>query len=208
MLEFNSQDLDKVLPSIEEHVRNELGAKEALPYEVGNPGEAGKGSVYWRSVAGGGDAIVLCYLYFDLPGPRLVSLEIAVNKRLVGCHVGRMQYLTLIERAIDSAVYLDAPRFWFWQNSKFLGDERASQKLNGNEECIALANKFSRTKLDLGGGTLRVPRTFELVPKDSGSQLIAVTLPDLDKDFRDGKDGKGLGIRDFFKLADMFEAIL
>ena len=197
-MNFNTKDPEKVGSLIEQQVREELGATAPLPYEIEGPGAAGEGSVYWNSVTGGDALIILCYLNFDLPGPRPAQLRIAMNKSLVGCYVGRLQYATLIERAVDSKVYLDAPRFWFWQKSKFLGDEGACEKLNAHDEFVKRANKFARWKHNLGSSTLRIDRKFGLLPGESGTEFVASVLAG---DYK-------IGIREFFKLASMFEEIL
>ena len=197
-MQFNTKNPEKIGALIEQQVREELGATGPLLYEIEGPGAAGEGSVYWRSITGGDALIILCYLHFDLPGPRPAQLRIAMNKSLVGCYVGRLQYRTLIEKAVDSKVYLDAPRFWFWQNSKFLGDESACEKLNAHDEFVARANKFARGKLNLGSSTLRIDRKFGLLPGESGTEFVAAVLAD---DYK-------MGIREFFELASMFEEIL
>jgi hypothetical protein len=196
-MEFNTKNPEKIGSLIEQQVRKELGATTPLPYEIEGPGAAGEGSAYWRSITGG-DALILCYLHFDLPAPRPTQLRIAMNRTMVGCYVGRVQYVTMIERAVGSKVYLDAPRPWFWQKSKFLGDEVACEKLNAHDEFVKQANKFARGKLNLGSTTVRIDRLFGLLPGESGTEFVAAVLVG---DYK-------IGVKEFFKLASMFEEIL
>lgn len=201
-LDSFSQKLEKVAPMIEEHVRKEIGASEPLPYEIEWPGEEGEGSAYWRSVTGG-NVVYLCHFHFDLPGTPSTHLRISIKKDpFSGCSAGPLSYGTRLSKKIGDIAALRGPKPFglsmFFKDLFESNDEALCEKLNANVELVALANKFSRTKMGVGSNGMQIERLFALYPAEAGSRLIAVTLP----------YGDELQIKEFFSLAAMIETTL
>jgi hypothetical protein len=204
-LAYNSQDAASVGPRVEEKVREELGASAPLSYQV-ETGEAATATI--GSVLGdigsalmGGAENMLFRLNFDLPQPRPANLHVNVNRQGIGSYVGMLVYSAQLSKPITGEVMLEEPKFF--GKSKFTGDA-ASAKLNANGDLIKRANTFARTESQSGGLTLKIKRSFRLVPHESGSLLIIGTLP------RPTKMGLSATVdaKDFFDIADMIEKAL
>jgi hypothetical protein len=204
-LAYNSQDAASVGPRVEEKVREELGASAPLSYQV-ETGEAATATI--GSVLGDiGSALVgrsenmLFRLNFDLPQPRPAHLHVNVNRQGIGSYVGMLVYSAQLSKPIGGEVTLEEPKLF--GKSKFTGDA-ASAKLNANGDLVKRANTFVRTESQSGGLTLKIKRSFQLGPHESGSLLIIGTLP------RPIKMGMSATVdaKDFFDIADMIEKAL
>ena len=204
-LAYNSQDAASVGPKVEEKVREELGASAPLSYQV-ETGEAATATI--GSVLGdiggalmGGAENVLFRLNFDLPQPRPAHLHVNVNRQGIGSYVGMLVYSAQLSKPVGGEVTLEEPKLF--GKSKFTGDA-ASAKLNANGDLIKRANTFARTESQSGGLTLKIKRSFRLLPQEGGSMLIIGTLPrPLKMGFSATVDAK-----DFFDIAEMIEKAL
>jgi hypothetical protein len=83
------------------------------------------------------------------------------------------------------------------------GDAEVAGKLNGSKDLLKKADKFARTKSDVGGGIKR-DRYFKVAPAESGSVLVVGTLP------RATSMGMGAttDAKDFVDLAKTIEDLL
>jgi hypothetical protein len=204
-LAYNSQDAAYVGPKVEEKVREELGASAPFSYQVetGEAETATLGSVLGdigRALVGGADTM-LFRLSLDLPRPRPAHLQINVNRQGLGSHVGMLVYSALLSKPVGGEVTLEEPKLF--GKSKFTGDA-ASAKLNANGDLIKRANSFVRTESQSGGLTLKIKRSFRLLPHENGSLLIIGTLPrPIKMGFSATVDAK-----DFFYIAEMIETAL
>ena len=204
-LAYNSQDAAYVGPKVEEKVREELGANAPLAYQVeaGDAATATLGSVLGDigSALVGRTDNMLFRLNFDLPQPRPAQLQINVNRQGVGSYVGMLVYSAQLSKPIGGEVTLEDPKLF--GKSKFTGDA-TSAKLNANGDLIKRANSFVRTESQSGGLTLKIKRSFRLLPHESGSLLVIGTLP------RPIKMGLSATVdaKDFFDIAEMIEKAL
>ena len=201
-LAYNSQDATFVAPKVEEKVREELGSSAPLSYQV-ETGEAATATI--GSVLGdigsalmGGAENMLFRLNFDLAQPRPANLYVSVNRQGIGSYVGMLVYSAQLSKPIGGQVTLEEPKLF--GKSKFTGDA-ASAKLNANGDLIKRANTFVRTESQSGGLTLKIKRSFRLLPHESGSLLVIGTLP------RPLKMGLSATVdaKDFFDIAEMIE---
>lgn len=202
MLGSNSSDIEKVAPLIEEHVRNEIGASEPLPYEIEWPGEEGQGSAYWRSV-NGGKAVIYCYFHFNLPGSPPTLLRITMQKdAFSGCSAAMLHYETEFSKTIGDIVALPTPRplglHRIWKVRFDSTDDATREKLNANAELITLANRFYRTRKD----DLQIEGVFALLPEKTGTLFMVKTLP------KSVYEKDALQIKDFLAIATMIEETL
>ena len=204
-LAYNSQDATYVGPRVEEKVREELAASAPLSYQVesGEAATATFGSVLddIGSALIGRTENMLFGLNFDLPQPRPAQLHVNINRQGIGSYVGMLVYSAQLSKPIGGEVTLEEPRLF--GKSKFTGDA-ASAKLNANGDLVKRANTFVRTESQSGGLTLKIKRTFRLLPHESGSLLIIGTLP------RPIKMGLSATVdaKDFFDIAEMIEKAL
>jgi hypothetical protein len=181
-LAYNSQDAASVGPKVEEKVREELGASAPLSYQV-ETGEAATATI--GSVLGdiggalmGGAENMLFRLNFDLPQPRPANLHVSINRQGVGSYVGMLVYSAQLSKPVGGEITLEEPKLF--GKSKFTGDA-ASAKLNANGDLIKRSNTFARTESQSGGLTLKIKRSFRLVPHEGGSMLILAHCPDPSK---------------------------
>jgi hypothetical protein len=204
-LAYNSQDAASVGPKVEEKVREELGASAPLSYQV-ETGEAATATV--GSVLGdigsalmGGAENMLFRLNFDLAQPRPANLQVSVNRQGIGSYVGMLVYSAQLSKPVGGEVALEEPKFF--GKSKFTGDAAAA-KLNANGDLIKRANTFARTESQSGGLTLKIKRSFRLLPHEANSLLVIGTLP------RPIKMGLSATVdaKDFFDIAEMIEKAL
>ncbi len=204
-LAYTSQQPDKVVPKIEEIVRKDLGVDAPVPYTV-DQGDAGKVSVgSMLHDAGlalfGGKESLLFSVAFDIAAPRPVKLTAQVDRQGVGCHVGTLVFTTKLAKPVKGEVALEGPKTF--GTPKFQGDADAAGKLNGSKDLLKLADKFARTKSDIGGG-IRRDRYFKVAPAESGAVLVVGTLP------RSTSMGMGAStdVKDFMEIAKMIEGLL
>ena len=204
-LAYTSQKPDVVVPKIEEIVRKDLGVETPVPYKV-DEGDAGKVSVgSMLSDAGlalfGGKETLLFSVAFDIAAPRPVTLTTQVDRQGVGCHVGTVVFTTKLAKPVKGEVFLEAPKTF--GTPKFQGDAEVAGKLNGSKDLLKKADKFARTKSDVGGGIKR-DRYFKVAPAESGSVLVIGTLP------RATSMGMGAttDAKDFIDLAKTIEDLL
>jgi len=172
-LAYASQQPETVVPKIEEILRKDIGVDAPIPHSVEdlNVSRANVGSMLHDagvSLFGGKEALLFTVV-FDIGQARPVKLRAQVNRQGIGCHVGTLIFSTKIAKAVKGEVALD-------QKSKFQGEAEVAGKLNGIKELLKRADKFARTKSDVGGG-IKMDRFFKLGPFETGSILVAGTLP-------------------------------
>jgi len=199
-LAYTSQQPEMVIPKIEEILSKDLGVDAPIPHSVEdlNVSRANVGSMLHDAGAAlfGGKEALLFTVVFDIGQPRPVKLRAQVNRQGIGCHVGTLVFSTKLAKPVKGEVALD-------QKSKFQGEAETAGKLNGSKELLKRADKFARTKSDVGGG-IKMDRYFKIAPSEGGSILIVGTLP------RATSMGMSAttDIKEFFEIAGMIEALL
>jgi hypothetical protein len=101
-------------------------------------------------------------------------LTVQVDRQGIGCHAGTIVFSAKLAKTAAGEVALEAPKTF--GSSKFSGDAATAAKLNSSKDLLKRADKFSRTKSDVGGG-IKMDRFFKLGPFETGSILVAGTLP-------------------------------
>ena len=205
-LAYSSQKPENVAPKVEEIVRKDMGVNEALPYtveEIGAPKDGALNAIFKDSASFlfGGKETKLFNFTFDFQQPRNVQLNIQINRQGIGCHAGSLVFSTFINKPIKGTITMEGPKTF--GTSKFTGDTDAIAKLNSNKDLLKLADKFARTKSDIGGG-IKMDRYFRMEPYNNGATLVIITLP----------RATSMGIsattdaKDFFTIAGLVEATL
>jgi hypothetical protein len=206
VLAYSSQNPDKVAPKVEDLLRRETGAEMPIRYEVA-PGATERpavGTVLKEGLAliFGKEETLLFSLGFDIAQPRPAHLEVHMNRQGVGCHAGALLYSIRLAKPVAGEVWLEDPRAF--GNSKFIGEPQTAERLNGNRELLKAVNRFSRTKSDIGGLSVSIPRFFKIAPADGSAALVAATLGQ--PHFLGFK--MSMGAKEFFEIVKMIEDAL
>lgn len=204
-LAYTSQDPEKVVPKIEEILGKDLGVDAPIPHKISDAtaGKASAGSMLHDAGVAlfGGREALLFTVVFEIPSPRSVQLTVQVDRQGIGCHAGTIVFSTKLAKSVAGEVALEAPKTF--GSSKFQGDAGTAAKLNSSKDLLKRADKFSRTKSDVGGG-IKMGRYFKVGPLETGSILVVGTLP--------RATGMGTGAttdaKEFMDLAKMIEDLL
>ena len=204
-LAYTSQDPEKIVPKIEEILRKDLGVDAPISSRISDAaaGKASVGSMLHDAGVAlfGGREALLFTVVFEIPSPRPVQLTVQVDRQGVGCHVGTIVFSTRLAKPAPGEVALEAPKTF--GSSKFQGEAATAAKLNSSKDLLKRADKFSRTKSDVGGG-IKMDRFFKVGPLESGSILVVGTLP--------RATGMGTGAttdaKEFMDLAKLIEDLL
>ncbi len=204
-LAYSTQDLEKVGSKVEEILRQDLESSSPLIYSVNVP-DAPKENMALAftkalSVAiFGGREKLLCNFLYSISSPRPVDIVINMNKMGVGCHAGSTVFTTTLSKKVDAPVEMEGPKTF--GSSKFKGGSSA-EKLNSSKELLKLAEKFARTKSDVGGG-MKMDRYVKIEPTENGSTLTIATLPRAySMGMKSTTDAK-----DFIAIASLMEQVL
>lgn len=171
VLAYSTQDPAKVAAKLDEKLRDELGLTAPVPFTVEQG--AGTGVSAGSLIAGagrmlfGGTPDLMYTLVFDIPSPRRVQLRAHVNRQGVGSHVGWLLYATQLAKPVAGEVVLDEKK------AVFAGEPALAARLNGNKDLVKRIDKLARTKTNVGGLELTVPRLCTLQP---GSMFLVGTL--------------------------------
>ena len=174
VLAYTTQDPAKVAAKLDEKLRDELGLTAPVPYTVEQAG--GAGVTVGNVISGmgrmlfGGTADLMYTLVFDVPTPRPMQLRAHVNRQGVGCHVGGLLYSTRLAKPVAGEVALDEKK------AQFGGEPGLAAKLNGNKDLVKRIDKLARTKANVGGVELTVPRLVQIKPDPAGTLLLVGTL--------------------------------
>lgn len=174
VLAYSTQDPAKVAAKLDEKLRDELGLAAPVPYTVEQGSGAGVTAGNLASNMGrmlfGGTADLMYTLVFEIPSPRRVQLRAHVNRQGVGCHVGGLLYSTNLAKHVGGEVALDEKK------AVFGGDPALAAHLNGNKDLVKRIDKLARTKANLGGVAVTVPRLCQLKPDPGGALFLVGTL--------------------------------
>lgn len=174
VLAYSTQDKTKVAAKLDEKLRDELGLAAPVPYTVEEGAGAGVSAGSLISGAArmlfGGTPDLMYTLVFDLPTPRPAQLRAHVNRQGVGCHVGGLLYSTNLAKQVGGEVALDAKK------AAFAGDPALAAKLDGNKDLVKRIDKLARTKANVGGIELTVPRLCMIKPDQGGALFLLGTL--------------------------------
>lgn len=205
---YTSQDPQTLGAKVEELVRSELGLNASVPFEIIGA-EDGKGFTAGSLLADtathlfGGKATMLMSVGFSLTQPRVIALQVRLDRVGVGAHLGTLLYSTRITKPVLGEVTLEEPKTF--GSSKFVSpqDPGAADRLNANKDLLKRVNKFARTEFP--GFNVKGPRLFEIKPAgETGSDLVAATFP---RSYAMGFK-VSLDVKEFADLAGMIEAAL
>jgi hypothetical protein len=205
-LAYNSQKPDVVGPQVEELLRKELGATAPIPYQVEDEGASrtSLGTILKEGVGTlfGREATPLFTLIFNIAQPRAATLRVSLSRQGIGCHAGSLLYSAKLAKPVKGEVSMEQPKTF--GASKFTGNPETGGKLNANGELVKRLNKFARTKANVGGLDIEMPRFVRVAPADSGAMLVVNTLP------RQTSMGLGAAMDapEFLAIAGMVESAL
>lgn len=202
VLAYSTQDPEKVAASLEEKVREELGANTSI--EHWNEQAAGAGVSVGNFLAGaarglfGGKEDLMYALTLDVEAQRRFQLRANVNRQGIGCHVGALLYATRFGKHVDADVVLDAKK------PIFAGNPQASAKLNAQKDLMKRLDHLARTSGNVGGMELTIPRHCVVHSQPQGALFTIATLG------RSHAMGFKMAIdaKEFVDLANMIEAAL
>jgi hypothetical protein len=174
VLAYSTQDPAKVAAKLDEKLRDELGLAAPVPYTVEQG--AGTGVSVGSMAAGlgrmlfGGTPDLMYTLVFDVPTPRPMLFRAHVNRQGVGCHVGALLYMTRLAKPFGGEVTLDEKK------AAFVGEPGLVAKLNANKDLVKRLDKLARTKANVGGIELTVPRLCAISADQGGTRFVVGTL--------------------------------
>ena len=174
VLAYTTQDKAKVAAKLDEKLRDELGLAAPIPYTVEEG--AGTGVSLGSMAAGlgrmlfGGTPDLMYTLVFEIPTPRPVTLRAQVNRQGVGCHVGALLYMTRLAKPFGGEVALDEKK------AAFVGEPGLVGALNANKDLVKRLDKLARTKANVGGLDLTVPRLCVISADPAGTRFLVGTL--------------------------------
>jgi hypothetical protein len=207
-LAFMTPSPEKIAPAIEAMIQKELGLKTAINYEIKDQTTA-KTSLH--TILGDmgnalftGTSETLFNVAFNLENPKSAQVMINIARQGVGARGEAIVFTTLMNKAVQSDVFLEAPKTF--GVSKFGGDSDAIAKLNANGPLLKRVNLFSRVQAEIGGFTVRIERLFKISPVEDGksSKLVVVNLP---KMVSMGFSAL-IDIKEFLDISSAIEAIL
>jgi hypothetical protein len=200
-LAYGNQDIQKIASQVEELLRKEMSATGPLAYGVEDEkaGETSAGSVLRDAGAAifGGKGVGLCTIHFHLKQPRVVGLDVHMNRQGMGCFGGPLVYATVVSKRVGGEVSLG-------DDGKFAGDAEGAGKLNAKKDLLKKCGAFAMTEGGLEGLKLKIPRYLKITPHEGGAQIVAVTLP------RSKSMGfsASFGSKEFLEIATQIEATL
>jgi hypothetical protein len=205
---YNSQDPQTLGSRVEELVRSELGLSSAVPFQIIGAQDAKgftAGSLLSDVATGvfGGKTTLLMSVGFELTQPRVVALQVQLDRQGIGAHLGTLLYSTRLNKPVRGDVTLEDPKTF--GTSKFVSpqDPGAAERLSANKDLLKRVNKFARTECP--NFHLKGPRLFQIKPEgDAGSNLVAATFP---RSYAMGFK-ISLDLKEFVDLAGMVEAAL
>jgi len=205
---YTSQDPTTLGSKVEELVRTELGSSAAVPFEIIGADGEGKhftaGSLLADTATHlfGGKTTMLCSVGFQLTQPRVIALQVQLDRVGVGAHLGTLLYSTRLAKRVLGDVTLEDPKTFA---SKFVSpqDPGAADRLNAEKDLIKRVNKFARAEFP--GFNVKGQRIFQIKPEgDGGANLIAATFP---RSYAMGFK-VSLDVKEFVDLAGTVEAAL
>jgi hypothetical protein len=213
-LAYRSQDIAFIGRKVEEKVREAIGASSPLTYEV-EINETGTANTLTllldmgTALFPGGRASgrPLCQFKFDLDQPRSARLQVNVNRKGMGSHVGMLVYFAPLGKSVSGVITLEDPHIFGPKNhpmigrrAKFTGPAAQCSRLNANRDLIKAAHDFTRDE------TLSESRTTlcKILPQENGSKLVIAAVP---KPLMMGLDA-AIRAKDFFAIANMIETTL
>jgi hypothetical protein len=205
---YTSQDPQTLGAKVEELVRSELGLNSAVPFEIIGADDSKRLSA--GSMASdvathlfGGKATMLMSVGFNLTQPRVIGLQVSLDRVGVGAHLGTLLYSTRLTKPVLGEVTLEEPKTF--GASRFVSpqDPGAADRLNADRDLLKRVNKFARTEFP--GFNVKGPRLFQIKPEgEAGSNLVAATFP---RSYAMGFK-VSLDVKEFVDLAGMVEAAL
>jgi hypothetical protein len=131
-LAYTSQDPAKVVASVEEMLRKELGTTEPIPYRIVPEGGVDTGVATFTIDAArflfGGKLSVLFTLVFDIASPRPFELRAHVIRQGIGSHVGALLFSAPLQNQVAAESVLGDHKSF--GSPKFTGDESTCLRLN------------------------------------------------------------------------------
>jgi hypothetical protein len=169
VLAYQTQDPEKVAGYLIEKLHEELGG--AVPIEHWREGVSAKSLLagVGRALLGG-NADCMYVLTFDVEAARRFQLRCNVNRQGIGCHVGTLTYATRLGKHVDGDVMLTE------RGAQFAGDPTAAAKLNAHKDLCKRLDALARTRGNLGGFDVTIPRHAVIHSQPEGALFTLATL--------------------------------
>lgn len=171
---YNSQDPGKIVPVVEETLRKELRLSANASCQVVPAGENGV-SASGLILDSLNVQTAIYFLQFTVPEPRPFQLQVKIDRQGKGALLGPLTYSANLAKPIAGEVRLEPPKIF--GASKFVGDDQAASRLNGNKALIKKANQLTQTESELGQFKFEIDRYLTITPQESSSLLTVHSLP-------------------------------